>query len=181
VTVRDDLSLLTPRLRRYARALTQSAPGPSESADELVHTTLMRLLGDTPADRKCDLTLTAFALLTQLHRDHSQERKFHTTEAVLSVAAARQGSLPNNRELHCVKSKGLFEGLASLKLDEREALLLVAVEQFTYAQVMLILHVSRASLIARLARARARLQEALAPLRTPDHAARPAPHLRLVK
>jgi RNA polymerase sigma-70 factor, ECF subfamily len=181
VTVREDLSLLTPRLRRYARALIQFAPGPSESADELVHMTLMRLLEDTPPDRKCDLTLMAFALLTQLHRDNSQERRFRTTEAMQSVATARQGFPGTNRELHCVKSGGLFEGLASLKLDEREALLLVAVEQFTYAQAMLILHVSRASLIARLARARARLQEALAPLRTPDHVARPTPHLRLVK
>jgi RNA polymerase sigma-70 factor, ECF subfamily len=180
VTVREDLSLLTPRLRRYARALTQSAPGPSESADELVHTTLMRLLEDAPADRKYDATLAAFALLTQLHRDHVQERKFRSSEAVQSAAMTWQSSLRDNRQLHCIKSKGLFEGLAGLKLDEREALLLVAVEQFTYAQVMVILHVSRASLVARLARARARLQGALAPP-TPDHVARPAPHLRLVK
>ena len=161
MTVRDDLSLLTPRLRRYARGLVQSSPRSSESADELVRSALLRLIEDTPSDRKCDVTLAAFALVTQLHRDQFLAHRFPLVET------RRNAVMPNRwspaQETNCIKGKGLFEGLAFMKIDEREALLLVVVEQFSYLQAMHILHVSRASLIARLARARARLQEALAP------------------
>jgi RNA polymerase sigma-70 factor (ECF subfamily) len=181
VTVKDDLSLLTPRLRRYARALAQAAPGPSEIADELVHATLLLVLDAGASERKCDVKLTAFALLTQLHRDSLQERKFGAAGSTRSAAASRPGAPHDKPEPRCGGSKGLFEGLAGLKLDEREALLLVVVEQFTYKQVMHILDISRASLMARLGRARARLSEALITVPTFGTGPRRAPHLRLVK
>jgi RNA polymerase sigma-70 factor (ECF subfamily) len=181
VTVKDDLSLLTPRLRRYARALAQAAPGPSEIADELVHATLLRLLDAASSERKCDVTLAAFALLTQLHRDSLQERKFGAAGSARSAAPSRSRTPHNKPKLRCGGSKGLFEGLAGLRLDEREALLLVVVEQFTYTQVMHILDVTRANLMARLGRARARLSEALLTAPPFRAGARRAPHLRLVK
>ncbi len=181
VTVSDDLILLTPRLRRYARALARAAPGPSEIADELVHATMMRVLDTGASQHKCDMTLAAFALLTQLHRDSLQERKFGAAGSTRSAAPSRPGASHDKPEPRCGGSKGLFEGLAGLELDEREALLLVVVEQFTYTQVTHILDVSRASLMARLGRARARLSAALAIAPPLDAGTRRAPHLRLVK
>jgi RNA polymerase sigma-70 factor (ECF subfamily) len=181
VTVRDELNLLTPRLRRYARALAQAAPGPSESADELVHATLVRVLDAESLDRKSNLTLTAFALLTQVHRDSLQERKSRAAGSVRNAAASRPSAAHEAPEPPCGGGKGLFEGLATLKLDEREALLLVVVEQFTYTQAMHILDISRPSLVARLARARSRLSEALAIVPAPNAAQGRVPHLRLVK
>ena len=47
--------------------------------------------------------------------------------------------------------------LLALSLEEREALLLVALEGFTHAQAARILKISRTILVARLARARAAL------------------------
>ena len=44
VDLRDQLNALTPRLRRYARALATGSPAPSSFADDLVHAALMRTL-----------------------------------------------------------------------------------------------------------------------------------------
>lgn len=73
------------------------------------------------------------------------------------------------------------EALLSLALEEREALLLVVLEGFSYAQAARILKISRAVLVARLAQARAALGE----IPAPEFASRPAKvlpsYLRLVK
>jgi RNA polymerase sigma-70 factor, ECF subfamily len=168
VTEKDDLSQLAPRLRRYACAL--SCAGEAAFADDLVATTLARLKGRR--DHRGDISVAAFALLTQLHRDSQVERRARSAGAAFDAVAHLPAS-PVGPSLN----KGLFCAFASLKLDEREALLLVAVEEFAYTQAMQILHVSRANLIARLARARARLTHALAG-REQDVK---TPHLRLVK
>lgn len=176
MSVRDELSLLTPRLRRYARALSQSSPAPNEAADELVHATFMKILDCGLSERKSDLILQVFSLLTQLNR-----------EAQPALAQAASDHPPAGfhgddglaRAGHA-QPKGLCAALASLRLDEREALLLVALEGFSYAQTARILHVSRSSLISRLGRARARMSEALATAPAAAAPRRPV-HLRVVK
>lgn len=166
MTEKDDLSQLAPRLRRYARAL--SCASEAGFADDLVNATLARLHGRR--DHRSEVSLAVFAVMTQLHRDSLVQRRARSAGAAFDTIspASSIGASP---------SKGLFSAFASLKLDEREALLLVAVEEFTYSQVMQILQVSRANLIARLARARTRLTAALA-VQEMDVK---TPHLRLVK
>lgn len=181
MSVRDELSLLTPRLRRYARALSQSSPAPNEAADELVHATFMKILDCGLSDRKSDLVLQVFSLLTQLNRE--------TQPALAQTASDRPPSgfhgddglarVGHGNPLANTLPKGLCAALASLRLDEREALLLVVLEGFSYAQAARILHVSRTSLISRLGRARARMSEALANA-SATPARRPV-HLRIVK
>jgi RNA polymerase sigma-70 factor, ECF subfamily len=75
-----------------------------------------------------------------------------------------------------------FAGLLSaLSLEEREALLLVVVEGFNYLQAARILKISRGVLIARLARARAKLGQRGVP-QPPMQPARTRPsYLRVVK
>jgi RNA polymerase sigma-70 factor, ECF subfamily len=173
VTEKDDLSRLAPRLRRYACAL--SCASEASLADDLVDATLARLEGRS--DHRGDMSVAAFALLTQMHRDSQVERRARSAGAafgaVTHLRASPIGQSPN---------KAFLSAFASLKLDEREALLLVTVEEFSYAETMQILHVSRANLIARLARARARLASAPAAqerdLTLKDVT---TPHLRLVK
>jgi RNA polymerase sigma-70 factor, ECF subfamily len=178
VTVRDEVSILALRLRRYARALTHASPAPSDIADELVYATLLHMHDDGLLDRTSDATLTAFALLTQLNRDRLRERRWRAVGSTRGTAVgidSGQGKPdPDNG-----RSKGLLEGLADLKLEEREALLLVVLEQFSYAQASQILHVSSEGLMSRLARARTTLDGLLAA--PPDAMARRGSHLRLVK
>lgn len=176
MSVRDELSLLTPRLRRYARALSQSSPAPNEAADELVHATFMKILDSGLSERKSDLILHVFSLLTQLNREAQPALAQAASDHPPAGFHADDGLA---RAGHA-QPKGLCAALASLRLDEREALLLVALEGFSYAQTARILHVSRTSLVNRLGRARARMSEALA--NAPSAAAaRRAVHLRVVK
>jgi RNA polymerase sigma-70 factor, ECF subfamily len=179
VTVRDEVSVLALRLRRYARALTQASPAPSDIADELVYATLLHMHDNGSLDRTSDATLTAFTLLTQLNRDRLRERRWRAVGATRGAAVSmdRGQGKPDPAK---GRSKGLLEGLADLKLEEREALLLVVLEQFSYAQASHILHVSSTGLMSRLARARASLDGLLeAPLDATGR--RRGSHLRLVK
>lgn len=177
ISVKENLDRLTPRLRRYARALTQAAPVPSETADELVHASLLRAMVAAAAERQGDVALLAFAILTDIHRDSLCE---HRSRAASAGQAGGMRQPPRRTGPHSAEDE-FVEALACLTLDEREALFLVAVEQFSYAQAMQILHLSRASLIARLIRARARLSEVLAMRGGKPGRARPAPYLRVVK
>jgi len=177
VSVRDELSQMTPRLRRFARALTQASPNASDTADELVHATFLRILECGLSERKSDLVMQVFSLLTQLHRESQQHVPAEIVEATNASDPRGEDSLA--RVAHSTMlPKGLSAALASLRLDEREALLLIALEGFSYAQAARILHVSRGGLLARLGRARTRLSEALAD--TPQPSARRM-HLRVVK
>lgn len=177
MSVRDELSLVAPRLRRYARALTHAAPAPNDAADDLVQTTVIRVLDANLGEPKADVALQAFALLTQLNRERQALQVARDTASPGNVhdddGLARAG------QPHLLP-QGLTAALQGLRLDEREALLLVALEGFSYAQAARILHVSRGSLVARLGRARTHLGEALADAPTPLTPRRFA-HLRLVK
>ena len=71
--------------------------------------------------------------------------------------------------------------LLALPLEEREALLLVVLEGFSFAQAARILKISRTALVMRLARARAALNEIAAP-ETPSRPVKTRPsYLRVVK
>ena len=176
MSARDELVLLTPRLRRYARALTQGSPAPNDMADELVHATFMRILDCDLSERKDELLLRVFSLLTQINREeHSGARGGGAGDAIPNGPAVAHGN-------HAIEPpKGLFTALAGLRLDEREALFLVVLEGFNYAQAARILHISRGVLTTRLGRARARLAEAQGNDMGTQTPARRVAHLRVVK
>ncbi|HYP58478.1 MAG TPA: sigma factor-like helix-turn-helix DNA-binding protein [Beijerinckia sp.] len=179
MNARDGLNLWTPRLRRYARALVSGSPAPSESADDLVHRTLLRSLEAGSFGSNSDLGLHLYALLTQLHREALQTGVLGAHAALEGESRYARGpaalekkfSLPSHRD-------ELTAALASMKLEDREALLLVTLEGLSYAQVSRILRISRAVVIIRLARARLALSQA--DLTQPTKPRRPS-YLRLVK
>ena len=67
--MRDEISVMTPRLRRYARALVSGDAVACEVSDSLVHATLMRAVGARALGFAADLPIRLFATVTQLHRD----------------------------------------------------------------------------------------------------------------
>ncbi len=180
VNLRDDLNALTPRLRRFSRALMSGNPGGCERADDLVHATLMRALNARNIGPHTDLVIRLYATLTQLHRD-----------IAAAPGAARVAALPTRTAQAspfaptAVRQSRLTLGLMNLPLEDREALVLVALEGFTHDEAARILHVTRSALLQRLDRARRALDGRLhlageshepAPVR-----ARAGSHLRLVK
>ena len=178
VTLRDELNGLTPRLRRYARALVTGSPMPSEAADDLVHATLMRALGARSAIGSGDLAVRLYATITQLHRERPAVGQsiaangFGRPALVVGTGGLPAGGVPQSR---------LAAGLLSLPLEDREALLLVTLEGFEHGDAARILRISRSVLIARLTQARTALESALQA--KPTAARRPTrdvPYLRLV-
>lgn len=180
--LRDDLNLNAPRLRRYARALVTGHPGPSVIADDLVHATLARGLESGSLGRRADLALHLYSLLTELHREALRTARFGASAAVEKGGSCTGGLRPAEKMSGLCSPRDRLSGaLAGLKLEEREALLLVVLEGFSYAQAARVLKVSRPILLARLSRAREALGGSLS-MEAPPHKARlHPPHLRLVK
>ena len=173
--LRDDLNATTPRLRRYARALTTGHAAGSDSADDLVRATLMRALGFRNHGTYADLLVRLYATLIQLHREAvaGEERR-----ASLAAKLSPPRSLPG-----LVRPSKLTMSLMSLTLEEREALLLVALDNFDHGDAARILRISRSAFLTRLTRARLSLEAQLStrPARAPDDCDRHHSHLRLVK
>jgi RNA polymerase sigma-70 factor (ECF subfamily) len=181
VKLREDLNAMTPRLRRYARALTSGHPGGSDSADDLVRATLMRALGFRNHGTHADLVVRLYATLIQLNRDIAASGESKTP--VVPKPPHHSHPLGTPAPPLAVRPGKLTTGLMSLALEEREALLLVALDNFDHGEAARILRISRASFLTRLTRARLALESQLRtrPGRAPDDHDRHHSHLRLVK
>lgn len=152
----------TPALRRYARALCVTAG--AIAADDLVQSAIdnaalgirERRLREGGAARLC-----AYQALT---------------------AAAREELAGSESPKLSARHPAIAQGLASLPFEERAAILLVALEGFSYDVAAEIAATRREALVARLMRARAALS--MLDLRPPapsDGQRRAGSHLRLVK
>lgn len=145
-----------PGLRRYARALTADA----WSADDLVQDTLERacskwrlwLVGS-------DLRAWLFALMHNLHANHvrSAMREVRFSGPLVDVdSLADSLAAPSTSP---ETGLDLQRCLMRLPEDQRAALLLVTLEDMSYAQVAQILKVPVGTVMSRLSRARGRLRE----------------------
>lgn len=173
VGLREDLTLATPRLRRYARALATGASAPSEFADELVQATLLRALRSRPSGTPKDLIVRLYATLTQLHREACCGGLPHAGENAKPRLAA---VTPHTTAVRASTSSALM----ALPSEEREAILLVVVEGFDHEAAARILRIARSVLVGRLAKGRDMLAVSLRTASSRPATARGAPHLRLV-
>jgi RNA polymerase sigma-70 factor (ECF subfamily) len=182
VSNQDELAILTPRLRRYARALVAAHPAPNDMADELVRTAIQRMFSAGMPSHGGDLDLRAYTILTELHREALHHVKLGT-RAALQKGQGCTADMPlsNMTPALAVPRDKLSYALGSLPLEEKEALLLVVLEGFSYAKAARIMKISRAVLVARLARARETLGAALDATMTLRSGKTHAPYLRVVK
>lgn len=170
--MRDEISVMTPRLRRYARALVSGSADACEVSDTLVQATLMRALAARAIGDPADLPVRLFATVTQLHRDLAQAGRSKMTLVGGSRPAACAAAPTPDR---------LAAALLQLPLEEREALLLVTLENFDHAVAARILRISRPVLFDRLTRARTVLGSALdAPAPVRSARSTRVPYLRVV-
>ncbi len=164
-----------PGLRRYARALT----GNAWAADDLVQDTLERAcsrwrlwLAGT------DLRAWLFTLMHNLFISQLRQLQRRAGQPVELEEAAHElqaaGSAPG-------LSLDLQRCLLRLPLDQRAVLLLVCVEELSYAEVARITGVPLGTVMSRLSRARQRMRELLDEPSAPQAATRAAPLLRRLK
>jgi RNA polymerase sigma-70 factor (ECF subfamily) len=141
---------LIPRLRRYARALV----GERYGADDLVQDTLER------AWRKLHLyragtDLRAW-LFTVMHNVYVNQVR---TGRVVLVDDGELAELPERaREVDGLTMRDLDRAILRLPEDQREVLLLVALEDMSYEQAAQALEIPIGTVMSRLSRARERLR-----------------------
>lgn len=186
MSLRHDIEVATPALRRLARAMTSRDGASEQSGDDLVHETLLRTLRHESPVPGLSVRNWLYANLISLNR---QKLRAQLSEG-LADRSLRHGYASGGREAGRRQASPqsqceLGGALQQLPLEEREAILLVALEGVSYAHAAAILALPRQVLIARLARARANLTHLMEPHEPgQDVSPRASPagsHLRLVR
>ena len=145
---------LIPALRRYARALVRNRA----TADDLVQDCLERAVSRWQQRRDGDVRAWLFAILHNLAVDQFRKttaRSRHvtideTSEGDFGEAAAQE---------HRLMYQDALNKLARLPEEQRAVLLLVGVEDLSYADAAKVLNVPIGTVMSRLSRARERLQQ----------------------
>jgi len=146
---RRELARLIPALRRYARGLESDRA----AADDMVQDCLELALDRGGQFRGGNLAAWVFAILSNLGR--SRYRAQRRAPAMLPLAeVADAGSDPAARI-------AIFKALETLPDEQRRALLLTAVEGFSYREVADMLQVPVGTVMSRIWRARSALAKSL--------------------
>ena len=152
----DDSASLTaciPRLRRYARALLGDRAG----ADDLVQDTMERGWHKLSTWRRGgDMRAWLFSIMHNLHVDQQRQPKL-PTEA-LSDELHGSLSTPGTSGSDRLEVRDMQAALQMLPAEQREVLLLVALEEMSYEEVAAILNIPPGTVMSRLSRARERLR-----------------------
>jgi RNA polymerase sigma factor (sigma-70 family) len=159
---------LIPALRRYARALLHDR----DAADDLVQDCLERIIRGWHGRRGDDSRSWAFTILHNLAVNRLkqwQRRGRHAALDETDEASIAQPAVQEDRLRHLE----LMRALADLPEEQRCMLLLVSVEDLSYAEAARILGIPIGTVMSRLSRGRERLQQLLE--------GRAAPALRRVK
>ena len=151
---RQQLLAAIPRLRRYARSLVFD----TQNADDLVQNTLERALGHwRQFDPRRDIVLWLLSIAHNAHLDAlRRDRRLDVLppERVTEALDAMQ-PLSGDAGLRL----DLNAALDRLTLDQRSALVLVLVEQLSYAEAAEVLQVPAGTVMSRVSRARVAMRE----------------------
>jgi RNA polymerase sigma factor (sigma-70 family) len=141
---------LIPRLRRYARALV----GDRARADDLVQDTLERAWNKFHLWRPgSDLRAWLFTVMHNVHVNQVRASRDHAVlddESPEMAVAGVQGASLEMRDLE--------RALALLPAEQREVVLLIALEDMSYAEVAGALEIPIGTVMSRLSRAREKLR-----------------------
>jgi RNA polymerase sigma-70 factor (ECF subfamily) len=147
----DDLLTWVPRLRRYARALA----GNRDDADDLVQDTLERAWARSALWRGvADMRGWLFSIMHNLHVDGVRRPRV-ATEAI-DDDTPEVAMPPTQGERLAVLD--LQAALDLLPVEQKEIVLLVALEDMAYAEVAKTLGIPIGTVMSRLSRGRERLR-----------------------
>jgi RNA polymerase sigma-70 factor (ECF subfamily) len=149
---RQQLLDAIPRLRRYARSLVFDV----HAADDLVQTSLERALARWHQyDQERDLLAWLLGIVHHAHLDERRKAARFVALEELDPAALQQAG-------GAFDATGarldLLRALARLPEAQREPLLLVSVEQLSYAECARVLNLPIGTVMSRIARGRAALR-----------------------
>lgn len=146
-----------PRLRRYARALLRDR----DSADDLVQDCLERALlkldnwqaGESPRR-------WLFAIMHNLFIDRVRRDGRRGEAAMLPLEAGEALAVPAEQAAN-LASREIVDALQTIGPERRAALVLVAIEGFSYAEAAGVLGIPAGTLMSRIARGREELRAIL--------------------
>src|SRR5512137_2273487 len=148
-----ELEAAVPRLRRYARALT----GSREAADDLTQDTLERAWGKRALWQSgTDLRAWMFTVMHNVFVNGT--RRSRPMLSLDDLAIEDAGPAPATSVETGVVLAELARALSRLPEEQREVLLLVGLEQFSYAEASEVIGVPIGTVMSRLSRARERLR-----------------------
>ena len=145
-----------PRLRRYARALT----GNREAADDLVQDTLERTIARSALFRPgSDPRPWLFTIMHNIFvnqvRSAAVRKTTQLDQAVVEPVAADTAT-------YGLVARDIERALQFVPAEQREVILLVGLEDFSYAETARILGIPVGTVMSRLSRGRERLRALLA-------------------
>lgn len=165
---------LIPALRRYARGLIRDAA----AADDLVQDCLERVVAHWHRRRNDDPRTWVFAILHNVAVSRLRQRERRGLHLPVDDVPEDTFSHRPAQEDRLLQ-QDILDAIDRLPDEQRSVLLLVSIEDMSYAQVAEVLSVPIGTVMSRLSRARERLRQML------DHPSasntRPGTHLRRVK
>ena len=143
---------LIPRLRRYARALT----GERSLADDLVQDTLERAWAKLHLWRSgSDLRAWLFTIM---HNVHVNQIRARAAGATLPLDEDFPDTPVRASQADMLEVRDIDAAVKRLPLEQREVLLLIALEHMSYQQTADTLGIPIGTVMSRLSRARERLR-----------------------
>ena len=152
-----DLEALIPRLRRFARALT----GNRDAADDLTQDTLERAwIKREQWQAGTNLRAWLFAVMHSVFVNSA--RRWRPMESLESLVDAGKERADESADAEsAVALRQLREALQRLPDEQCQVVLLVGLEQFSYAEAAEVLNVPIGTVMSRLSRGRERLRQLL--------------------
>lgn len=163
---------LIPALRRYARALLRDR----DEADDLVQDVLERAIASWhQRQRSSSLRAWLFTILHNCAIDRLRRRARRGHVASIDDVPEARLTTPATQEAAAAQ-RDIMSLVSSLPEEQRSVLLLIGVEELSYAEAARVLDVPQGTIMSRLSRARERLRR----LMEEGEIAVPRPTLRIV-
>ena len=146
-----------PGLRRYAYALLR---GDLEGADDLVQDSLEQALSCWH-QRRADSDPRGWIYTILYHRfvtDQRRQRRYIGHRSLTEILEAEQPGVEGGQE-EALARRDLLRGFAELPEEQRSALLLIAVEDFSYRETARVLGLPIGTVMSRLSRGHERLRQ----------------------
>lgn len=152
----DEVEACIPALRRYARALAHQR----DAADDLVQDCLEQAVRKRSLFRPVGpVRPWLFRILLNLYRN--EQRRLRRQGVHLPIDAEDSGhvNVPDGHQAR-LELAGVAQALQRLPAEQREALMLVALEGMSYEEAAQILDIPMGTVMSRIARARQALRQA---------------------
>ena len=144
-----------PALRRYALVLLRDR----DRADDLVHDCLVLAIGKQHTRRDdSDMRAWLFTILHNVFISQRRRQKIRPDAVVLDETHSQSASQRANQEDRLLW-RDMLRGLERLPEEQRSVVLLVSVEDLSYAETAAVLGVPIGTVMSRLARGREKLRQ----------------------